>query len=74
MSVLHSEDALREWSYSGASGLPCFVCHGELTFPAGYWHGQFDMVLHEECAHGLFRGMGRDLDEIIAMRERWAVL
>ncbi len=52
----------------------CFLCHKDLEYPVVYWSGSFDLLMHEPCAHRLLRGLGRDLDELIAMRAKGAVV
>lgn len=41
----------------------CFLCHEPLSYPAIYWIGTADLLLHPGCARKLTTALMRDVEE-----------
>lgn len=42
----------------------CFLCHKTLGYPAIYWGGTVDLLLHPGCVRKLTAGLMRDVHEV----------
>ncbi len=58
-----NEEALRMAEMKAVAEHDCFYCLGPLSYPAVYWSGASELLLHPGCARGLVAALLRDARE-----------
>lgn len=56
-------EAHRRWEMRLVAENDCFLCHKPLSYPAIYWGGTADLLLHPGCAQKLTAGLMQDVRE-----------
>lgn len=47
----------------------CFCCGKKISVPFIFWAGHIDMAFHPKCAEHLIKGLDRDVNEFIKLKQ-----